>query len=87
MKILQAKGEVVQHDLTRLQQLVARRTAESKATVPELVLRTEVDMGAAAVFLPGTVIAELQPGYTFRDKILRPARVVVAAALPDPPAA
>ena len=36
---------------------------------------------------PGTVIAELQPGYTFRDKILRPARVVVAAALPDPPAA
>ncbi len=36
---------------------------------------------------PGTVMAELQSGYTFRDKILRPARVVVAAALPDPSAA
>lgn len=35
---------------------------------------------------PGTVIAELQSGYTFRDKILRPARVVVAAAVPEAPA-
>ena len=28
---------------------------------------------------PGTVIAEMQKGYKYRDKILRPARVVVAA--------
>jgi molecular chaperone GrpE len=36
---------------------------------------------------PGSVVVELQPGYTFRDKVLRPARVVVAAAPPEPPAA
>ncbi len=28
---------------------------------------------------PGTVIQEIQKGYKYRDKILRPARVVVAA--------
>ena len=37
-----AKGAVTQQELTRAQQLVARRAAESKATVPHLVLETEV---------------------------------------------
>jgi molecular chaperone GrpE len=32
----------------------------------------------------GTVIEELQPGYMLRDRVLRPARVVVAAPAPDP---
>ncbi|NLF38533.1 nucleotide exchange factor GrpE [bacterium] len=34
---------------------------------------------------PGTVIEELLPGYYYRDRVLRPARVIVAAA--PPPAA
>jgi len=33
---------------------------------------------------PDTVIAELQRGYTLRDRVLRPARVAVAAPLPPP---
>jgi pyruvate dehydrogenase E2 component (dihydrolipoamide acetyltransferase) len=41
------RGEVTHHDLTRLQQTVARRMAESKATAPDFVITVEVDMGAA----------------------------------------
>jgi pyruvate dehydrogenase E2 component (dihydrolipoamide acetyltransferase) len=39
-----AKGDVVVEELSRLQGVVARRMAESKATVPDFVLRTDVDM-------------------------------------------
>jgi pyruvate dehydrogenase E2 component (dihydrolipoamide acetyltransferase) len=45
-----AKGEAEVHELTRLQQTVARRMAESKATAPEFVLNVEVDMSAAVEF-------------------------------------
>jgi pyruvate dehydrogenase E2 component (dihydrolipoamide acetyltransferase) len=41
-----AKGEATVHELTRLQRTVARRMAESRATVPDFELRCEVDMGA-----------------------------------------
>ncbi len=39
-----AKGESSVQQLTRTQQLVARRMAESRATVPDFELRCEVDM-------------------------------------------
>ncbi|MEJ7825267.1 MAG: dihydrolipoamide acetyltransferase family protein [Solirubrobacteraceae bacterium] len=39
-----AKGDVTLVELTRVQQVIARRMAESKATVPEFTLRTEIDM-------------------------------------------
>jgi pyruvate dehydrogenase E2 component (dihydrolipoamide acetyltransferase) len=42
-----AKGEVTRHQLSRLQQTVARRMSESRATVPDIELRIEVDMTAA----------------------------------------
>jgi pyruvate dehydrogenase E2 component (dihydrolipoyllysine-residue acetyltransferase) len=41
------KGETSTQDLTRLQQTVARRMAESKATAPEFVLNIDVDMEEA----------------------------------------
>jgi pyruvate dehydrogenase E2 component (dihydrolipoamide acetyltransferase) len=41
------KGDVTHHDLTRLQQTVARRMAESKATAPDFIITVEVDMDAA----------------------------------------
>ncbi len=41
------KGETTTHDLTRLQQTVARRMAESKATAPDFVLNIDVDMEEA----------------------------------------
>jgi pyruvate dehydrogenase E2 component (dihydrolipoyllysine-residue acetyltransferase) len=42
-----AKGEVEMVELNRLQQTVARRMAESKATVPHFYLETEIDMTRA----------------------------------------
>jgi pyruvate dehydrogenase E2 component (dihydrolipoamide acetyltransferase) len=39
------KGARTMHELTRLQQTVARRMAESRATVPDIELRSEVDAG------------------------------------------
>ena len=44
------RGETTVEDLTRLQQTIARRMAESKATAPEFVLTTEVDMEEAVAF-------------------------------------
>ena len=41
------RGEVTHEDLSRLQQTVARRMAESKATAPEFVLNAEADMEEA----------------------------------------
>lgn len=42
-----AKGEVTRRELSRLQQTVARRMSESRATVPDIELRIEVDMTEA----------------------------------------
>jgi pyruvate dehydrogenase E2 component (dihydrolipoamide acetyltransferase) len=42
-----AKGHVEIVELTKLQQVVARRMSESKATAPHFYLTTEVDMSAA----------------------------------------
>ncbi|MGI8728473.1 MAG: dihydrolipoamide acetyltransferase family protein [Solirubrobacteraceae bacterium] len=39
-----AKGDITLVELTRVQQVIARRMAESKATVPEFTLSTEIDM-------------------------------------------
>jgi pyruvate dehydrogenase E2 component (dihydrolipoamide acetyltransferase) len=41
---VRAKGETVTQELTRLQRTVARRMAESRATVPDFELRCEVEM-------------------------------------------
>src|SRR5437763_1496563 len=41
-----AKGDITVLELTRVQQVIARRMSESKATVPEFTLRSEIDMEA-----------------------------------------
>ena len=40
-----AKGEVTRREPTRAQALIARRMAESRATVPDFTLQTDVDAG------------------------------------------
>jgi pyruvate dehydrogenase E2 component (dihydrolipoamide acetyltransferase) len=42
-----AKGTTSYQELTRLQQVVSRRMAESKATAPHFYLQSEIDMSAA----------------------------------------
>jgi pyruvate dehydrogenase E2 component (dihydrolipoamide acetyltransferase) len=43
-RVATAKGETTEVELTRSQQTVARRMAESKATIPDFSLRAEIDM-------------------------------------------
>jgi pyruvate dehydrogenase E2 component (dihydrolipoamide acetyltransferase) len=42
--VMTAKGEARSHELSRTQQQIARRMAESKATIPHFTLQTDVDM-------------------------------------------
>jgi pyruvate dehydrogenase E2 component (dihydrolipoamide acetyltransferase) len=55
-----AKGDVVVHEPSRLQGVVARRMAESKATVPDFVIRMDVDM-EGCVELRGQLKQRLGP--------------------------
>ena len=50
-----AKGQTTEVELNRLQQTVARRMAESKATIPEFTIQMDVDMEACV-----TLRAELK---------------------------
>ncbi|HEX8714236.1 MAG TPA: dihydrolipoamide acetyltransferase family protein, partial [Solirubrobacteraceae bacterium] len=42
--VMKAKGQTTTQQLTRMQQTVARRMAESKATIPDFTLACDVDM-------------------------------------------
>jgi pyruvate dehydrogenase E2 component (dihydrolipoamide acetyltransferase) len=68
-----AKGQVEVVELTRLQQTVARRMAESKATAPHFYLQAEIDM-TAAVEGRGKLKAQAKEGEvvpTFNDMVVK----------------
>ena len=67
-----AKGEVEFHELTRLQQTVTRRMAESKATAPDFQLVSEVDM-SAAVELRARLKEVADPAPSFNDMVVKAA--------------
>jgi len=79
------KGETSTQDLTRLQQTVARRMAESKATAPEFVLNIDVEMDKAVELRKQLKEAapEGQPVPSFNDFVVKAA----ALALRDFPRA
>jgi pyruvate dehydrogenase E2 component (dihydrolipoyllysine-residue acetyltransferase) len=68
-----AKGQVEVVELTKLQQTVARRMAESKATAPHFYLQAEIDMTAAvegrAKLKASAKEGEVVP--TFNDMIVK----------------
>jgi pyruvate dehydrogenase E2 component (dihydrolipoamide acetyltransferase) len=67
------KGETSTQDLTRLQQTVARRMAESKATAPDFVLNVDVDMEEAVDLRKRlkAAAAEGQPVPSFNDFVVK----------------
>jgi pyruvate dehydrogenase E2 component (dihydrolipoamide acetyltransferase) len=67
------KGETSTQDLTRLQQTVARRMAESKATAPDFVLNIDVDMEEAVDLRKRlkAAAAEGQPVPSFNDFVVK----------------
>jgi pyruvate dehydrogenase E2 component (dihydrolipoamide acetyltransferase) len=68
-----AKGEVQVIELTRLQSTVARRMAESKATVPHFYLEMEIDMTEAVALRARLkeIAEEGQPVPTFNDMVVK----------------
>jgi pyruvate dehydrogenase E2 component (dihydrolipoamide acetyltransferase) len=65
-----AKGEVDVQELTRLQQTVTRRMAESKATAPDFALTLDVDM-TDAVKLRKRLKEVADPAPSFNDMIVK----------------
>jgi pyruvate dehydrogenase E2 component (dihydrolipoamide acetyltransferase) len=68
-----AKGEVEVIELNRLQQTVARRMSESKATVPHFYLQMEIDMSEAVKMRAQLkqVVEEGRPAPTFNDMVVK----------------
>jgi pyruvate dehydrogenase E2 component (dihydrolipoyllysine-residue acetyltransferase) len=78
------RGEVELVELNRLQQTIARRMAESKATAPEFVLNADVDMDAAVELRKQLKVAAGDgPAPSFNDLVIKSA----ALALRDFPRA
>src|SRR4051812_3368743 len=65
-----AKGELEVHELSRLQQTVSRRMAESKATAPDFALSLDVDM-SACVELRGRLKEVSDPAPSFNDMVVK----------------
>jgi pyruvate dehydrogenase E2 component (dihydrolipoamide acetyltransferase) len=74
-----AKGHVFAEELTKLQQTVARRMAESKATAPHFYLQVEVDMGrcAEARARLKEAATDGEPVPSFNDMIVKAAAIAL----------
>ncbi len=79
------KGEATTIELTRTQQVIARRMAESKATIPDYTVTTEVDMEAAVSLREQmkSAATESRRAPSFNDMVVKAA----ALALRDFPKA
>ena len=66
-----AKGEVLVQELTRGQQLIARRVAESRATIPDHTVTVAIDMERCAVMLAGLRGQAPESAVTFDDVVLK----------------
>jgi pyruvate dehydrogenase E2 component (dihydrolipoamide acetyltransferase) len=74
-----AKGQVQVQDLTKIQQVVARRMAESKATAPHFYLSVEIDM-SRAVEARGRIKASTPEGEivpSFNDMVVKASAIAL----------
>ncbi len=67
------KGEARAVKLTRTQQTIARRMAETKATVPDFIVTTEVDMAAAVAMREQlkAIASEGEPAPSYNDMVVK----------------
>jgi pyruvate dehydrogenase E2 component (dihydrolipoamide acetyltransferase) len=74
----QGKGSTTIEELSRLQQTIARRMAESKATAPEFVITCEVDMQDAVEFRKQLKAAAGEnPAPSFNDFVVKAAALAL----------
>ncbi len=73
------KGETTVEELSRTQQTIARRMAESKATVPDFHVATEVDMAAAVAVREQlkALASEEHPAPSFNDFVVKAAALAL----------
>jgi len=72
--VARAKGATTEVELTRLQQAVARRMAESKATIPDFTLAIDVDMEdcvALRAELKRVAVEGAAPPPTYNDMVVK----------------
>jgi pyruvate dehydrogenase E2 component (dihydrolipoamide acetyltransferase) len=73
------KGETTVEELSRTQQTIARRMAESKATVPDFQVSTEVDMAAAVAVREQlkTLATDEHPAPSYNDFVMKAAALAL----------
>lgn len=76
-----AKGRTERRKLTRAQEVVARRMAEAKATIPDFSLEVSVDMTAAKQFreLLGAAVLAGSPTPSFNDLVIKAVALALRA--------
>jgi pyruvate dehydrogenase E2 component (dihydrolipoamide acetyltransferase) len=70
-RVATAKGETTEVELTRSQQTVARRMAESKATIPDFALQAEVDMEACVALRVELKRLSPEEAPTYNDMVVK----------------
>ena len=81
--VMTAKGETTTVALTRMQQTIARRMAESKATIPDFTLQGDVDMEECVKLRATLKGISSQEAPTYNDMVVK----ACALALRDHPRA
>ena len=70
-RVATAKGETTIVELTRTQQTIARRMAESKATIPDFSLQMEIDMEACVALRAELKRLSPEEAPTYNDMIVK----------------
>jgi pyruvate dehydrogenase E2 component (dihydrolipoamide acetyltransferase) len=70
-RVATAKGETQTVELTRTQQTIARRMAESKATIPDFSLQMEIDMEACVALRAELKRLSPEEAPTYNDMIVK----------------
>ncbi len=72
-----AKGQTSTHELSRMQQTIARRMAESKATIPDFTLQIDVDMEACAALRTELKRISSHDAPTYNDMVVKAAALAL----------
>ena len=79
--VASAKGEATEVELSRTQQVIARRMAESKATIPHFALEVDVDMDDCVALRAqlGRVAPAGEPIPTYNDMVVKACALALRA--------
>ena len=69
--VMTAKGQTTTETLTRMQQTIARRMAESKATIPDFTLQSDVDMEECVKLRAQLKAISSEDAPTYNDMVVK----------------